>query len=76
MTYALSTKPDLKHLEQTQIFLGVPSTTALTDLRFGLYVLEDFLFEWLTFKANFLLLPHTSHIAIFKHLLDTFINRP
>jgi hypothetical protein len=34
--YALSTNPDLKHLEQTIIFLGEPSTLALTALRFGL----------------------------------------
>ena len=37
--YALSTLPERKHLEHTEIFLTSPLTLALTVLKFGLKVL-------------------------------------
>ena len=75
INYALSTLPDFKHLEHTVIFLGVPSTTALTLLKFGLNVLADLLCEWLTWFKKTFSFSQISHFAISKHLLMPLFNR-
>ena len=45
---------------------GVPLTMALTFLRLGFQVLLLLLWEWLTLIPKTMLLPQTSHFAIYR----------